>query len=57
MKTLSKAAAQLALVATIVAPVLFAAKVLAEAPMKTTLLAAAIVWFAAAPFWLRGGAS
>jgi hypothetical protein len=55
MKTAATLLAPLALVATIVPPVLFAFKLLGEGPMKAAMLVATIAWFAAAPFWLKGG--
>ena len=51
LKTLGIAALAL----TLVPPVLFAAGAMAEATMKWTLLAAAFLWFATAPFFLQGG--
>ncbi len=57
MKTSAKYLALLALAATIIPAVLFALKLMPEAAMKLTMLAATVVWFAAAPFWLKGGAS
>ncbi|MCZ7638048.1 MAG: hypothetical protein M5U12_19600 [Verrucomicrobia bacterium] len=36
-------------------PLLHALQVLAEGPMKATMLVAAVVWFASAPFWMKGG--
>ena len=45
-----------ALTATLVAPLLYFAGTLAEAPMKNILLAATITaWFIAAPLWMKGG--
>lgn len=55
MKTAAKILAPLALVATIVPPVLFLCQAMGEGPMKATLLAATVVWFVTAPFWLKGG--
>jgi Flp pilus assembly protein protease CpaA len=47
--------ALLALVLTVGPAVLFAAGVLGDGPMKLLLLAGAVLWFAAAPRWLKGG--
>jgi hypothetical protein len=55
MKTAAKFLAPLALVATIIPPVLFAFKIMGEGPMKAILLVAAVTWLASAPFWLKGG--
>jgi hypothetical protein len=55
MNALAKFLAPLALVATVLPPVLFLLKVLGEGPMKATLLVATIVWFAFAPLWMKGG--
>jgi hypothetical protein len=42
-----------ALVATIAPPVLFFYGQMALEPMKGVMLAAAIVWFAVTPMWMR----
>ena len=55
MNTAAKILAPLALLATVVPPVLFAFKLLGESPMKAILLVATIVWFATARLWLKGG--
>lgn len=55
MNAVAKILAPLALAATILPAVLFLFKVLGEGPMKATMLVAAILWFATAPFWLKGG--
>lgn len=55
MKPLAQSLALLALAGTLLPPVLHALKVLSDGPMKAVMLAAAVVWFAAAPFWLKGG--
>lgn len=55
MKTASSIAAALALLGTIVPAILFAFKVMGDGPMKATMLIASVVWFAAAPFCLKGG--
>lgn len=55
MKSLAKPLALLALAGTLLPPVLYLFRAMGEGPMKLTLLVAALVWFAAAPFWLKGG--
>ncbi len=55
LKAAAKVIAPLALAGTIIPPVLFAFKMLGEPPMKWSMLLAAVLWFAAAPFWLKGG--
>lgn len=45
-----------ALALTIVPPVLFMTRSLAEATMKSIMLAAVVLWFASAPFGMKGGA-
>lgn len=56
MNTLAKFLAPLALAATLLPAVLFLFKVMAEGPMKATMLVAAVVWFIFAPYWMKGGA-
>lgn len=55
MNTVAKILAPLALVATVVPPVLFLFKAMAEGPMKATMLAAAVMWFVFSPYWMKGG--
>lgn len=55
MNTPAKILAPLALAATLLPPVLYLFKVMSEGSMKLTMLVAAIVWFATAPFWMKGG--
>ena len=55
MKAFAKILGPLALAATIVPPLLFMLKAMSEGLMKATLLVAAVAWFVAAPFWLKGG--
>ena len=55
MNTIAKVLAPLALLGTIVPPLLYAFKVMSDGPMKITMLLAAIVWFISAPYWLKGG--
>lgn len=52
MRSLAKTLGLLALVATILPPALFMFKVMPLEPMKWIMLAATVVWFATAPFWL-----
>jgi hypothetical protein len=55
MSQIAKVLSLLALAGTVVPAALFLLKVLDAGPMKLVMLAAAILWFAAAPFWLKGG--
>jgi hypothetical protein len=55
MNALAKILAPLALGATLLSPVLYALHLLGESPLKLILLAATVLWFATAPFWLKGG--
>jgi len=55
MNALAKVLAPLALLATVVPPVLFLFKAMAEGPMKVILLVAAVVWFVFSPYWMKGG--
>jgi hypothetical protein len=55
MNSVTKILAPLALVVTILPAVLFLFKAIGEGPMKAAMLIAAIVWFATAPFWMKGG--
>jgi hypothetical protein len=55
MTRIAKPLGLLALAGTIVPPVLLLCGVLGEGPMKLIMLAAAVLWFATAPFWLKGG--
>jgi hypothetical protein len=57
MKTLARLLALLALAGTLAPPILYALGLLGEAALKTVLLAAAVLWFATAPFGLKGGES
>jgi hypothetical protein len=53
MKLLAKILSGTALAATLAAPCLFFADQLSLAALKTVLLAAAIVWLVATPFWME----
>jgi len=55
MNAIAKVLAPLSLVATILPPLLFLFQAMSEGPMKVTMLVATIVWFATAPFWMKGG--
>jgi len=55
MQTAAKIIAPLALLATLLPPVLHLFHVLGAEAMKGTMLVAAIAWFATAPFWMKGG--
>jgi hypothetical protein len=55
MTAVARILAPLALAGTLLPPVLYLFKTMGEGPMKLTMLVAAVVWFAAAPFWLKGG--
>jgi hypothetical protein len=44
-----------ALALTLMPPILFATGSLSESVMKALLLAATVLWFATAPFFLKGG--
>jgi hypothetical protein len=52
---LARLLALLALALTIVPALLFAAGHLSDGGMKLAMLVGTILWFAAAPRWLRGG--
>lgn len=53
MKTLALPVGLLALVGTIVPPVLFMLGHMEQSPMKTTMLVSCIVWFITAPMWMK----
>lgn len=55
MKMLIKVLGLLALALTIVPPVLFLTGSLALPAMKAVMLGGCVLWFATAPFFLRGG--
>lgn len=55
MNSIAKILAPLALVATILPPVLYLFKTMSEGTMKGTMLVATLLWFATAPFWMKGG--
>ena len=55
MTTLARNLALIALALTVVPAVLFACGVLGDAPMKIAMIAGTVLWFAASPYWLKGG--
>lgn len=55
MNLVARVVGILALGLTVVPAALFAAGKLGDAPMKTAMLAGAVLWFVAAPRWLKGG--
>lgn len=55
MNLIARVVGILALGLTVIPPALFAAGKLADAPMKTAMLAGAVLWFVAGPLWLKGG--
>ena len=55
MQTPLKILGSAALAMTLVPPILFATGGLSEGVMKTLLLVATALWFATAPFFLKGG--
>ncbi len=55
MQTLLKSLGFLALALTLVPPILFATGSLSEGAMKVLLVVATVMWFATAPFFLKGG--
>lgn len=52
---LAKLLSLLALAGTILPPFLYFFQAIGEGPVKVTMLVSAMLWFAAAPFWLKGG--
>ncbi len=55
MNTLARYLSLLALALTVGPAALFALGVLGDAPMKLAMLAGTVLWFAASPYWLKGG--
>jgi hypothetical protein len=53
MKSIALPLGILALLGTIVPPLLYLTGSLADGPMKLAMLASAIVWFVTAPMWMR----
>jgi hypothetical protein len=55
MNALPRILSLLALALTVVPALLFALGQLGDAPMKWAMLAGTVLWFAASPYWLKGG--
>lgn len=55
MNAIAKVLAAVALTGTILPPLLYLLKAMSEGPMKLAMLVATIVWFATAPFCMKGG--
>lgn len=53
MRPVARLVGLAALAATIVPPALFMTGRMPETTMKAVMLAAAVAWFAAAPFWMK----
>lgn len=53
MKILARTCGLAALAGTIVPPALFLAKALPLEAVKQIMLVSTVVWFAAAPFWMK----
>lgn len=53
MKTIALPLGVLALLGTIVPPVLFMLQMIAESPMKNIMLLSCLVWFVTAPMWMK----
>jgi hypothetical protein len=53
MKAIALSTGILALVGTIVPPLLVLTGQMAPDPMKTTMLVSCIVWFVTAPMWMK----
>jgi hypothetical protein len=53
MKTIALPLGALALLGTIVPPVLYMLHQMEQTPMKTTMLVSCIVWFVTAPMWMK----
>ncbi len=55
MTHVAKVLGLLALAGTVVPPLLFLTRSIAEGPMKLIMLISALVWFTTAPLWMKGG--
>lgn len=53
MKNIAIILGVIALLGTILAPVLFMVDKMGQGPMQLTMLIACLVWFATAPVWMR----
>ena len=55
MNALARYLSLLALALTVMPAALFALGLLGDAPMKLAMVVGAVLWFAASPYWLKGG--
>lgn len=55
LRPIARVLGLLALAGTIAPPALFLTQTLDQEPMKAIMLAAMVLWFVSAPFWLKGG--
>ena len=55
MKLVVRLIGLVALGLTVIPAALFAAGQIEEASMKTSMIVGTVLWFAAAPLWLKGG--
>ena len=55
MNTVARYFSWLALALTVVPAALFALHLLGDGPMKLAMVVGAVMWFGAAPYWLKGG--
>lgn len=53
MKSIAITVSMLALIATILPPLLFLVGQLGHEPMKSIMLVACLLWFASAPIWMK----
>lgn len=53
MKSIAISIGALALLGTIVPPVLFMLHMIAESPMKHIMLVSCLAWFVTAPMWMK----
>lgn len=53
MKSIAMPVGMLALVGTILPPVLYMLHQMEQTPMKMTMLVSCIVWFITAPMWMK----
>jgi hypothetical protein len=53
MKTIALPIGVLALLGTIVPPVLFMLHKMDQDPMKTTMFVSCVIWFITAPMWMK----
>jgi hypothetical protein len=55
MRRLLQLASSLALAGIVVPPILYFMGTMDHQPLKTVMLGATILWFAATPFWMNDG--